>query len=390
MIFSTSYRARSEIWAVEVETGTLRPLVKTPAAAYDPVVTPDGRILYFSALTSEVKDLWRLAISPDLTELGEPAPGRRAGRVERAHRRHLGRRQEAGLRRLLHPLEPVAARPRTTRAWRAGEAQPLTYGDDRYSRPSFSPDGKTLAFDFWKTGVPINVWLMDWKSGERRQALRSGAATSHASWLADGRLAFTSWDEKTQTRAYLRFDPAAGAESPLKELPRDADWAVLSPDGRKLAYHTRAQGTSLNIWLQDLESGGAARQVTFHENLAGFPVFSHDGKWLAYQVRQGDDTQLWQLELATGLARQLTFDPGASYPFSYLPDDSRIAFAGLREGLWNLYWIAPGNLEQKALTRSSSLTSYLRYPTFSPDGKTLVYEKAESSGDLFLVDGFLQ
>jgi serine/threonine protein kinase/Tol biopolymer transport system component len=387
VVFSTSYRARSEIWAVEVETGTLRPLVKSPAAAYDPVVSPDGKRLYFSALSSEVKDLWELEISEGLTEIGTPrlVAGLGVSSLRSPAISKDGKQLVFAAYSTRSNLWQLAIDPRDGAP--LGEAKALTYGDDRYSRPSFSPDGKTLAYDFWKTGVKIDVNLMDWKSGERRQALRSQASTSHASWLADGRLGLSSWDEKT--RSYLLLDPAGGAEAPLEELPKDADWAFMSRDGQRLAYHTRGQGTSLNVWLRDLAAKTPARQVTFHENLAGFPIFSHDGKWIAYQVRQGDDTQLWQLEISTGLARQLTFDPGASWPFSYFPDDSRIAFAGLRDGLWNLYWIAPGSLEQKALTLSSSLTSYLRYPTFTPDGKTLVYEKAESSGDLFVVDRFL-
>ena len=386
VIFTTSYRTRSEIWAIEVASGTLRPLVRSASAAYDPAISPDGKRLYFSALSNEVKDLWQVAVSRDLTEVGPPTmvAGLGVSSVRTPSISKDGKKlifAAYATRSNLWQLEmdPLAAQP-------IGEARPLTYGDDRYSRPSFSPDGKTLAFDFWKTGSPINVWRMDWKSGERHQALRSRAATSHASWLVDGTLVLSSWDEKV--RSLLRTDPGGGGETPIKELPKDADWAVVSRDGLKLAYHTR-QGTSLNIWLQDLGANTPPRQVTFHENLAGFPVFSHDGKFLAYQVRQGEDTQLWQLEIATGVARQLSFEKGASWPFSFTPDDSRIAFAGLRSGLWNLYWIVPGTLEQKALTRSGSLTSYLRYPTFSPDGKTLVYEKAESSGDLFLVDGFL-
>ena len=387
VVFSTSYRARSEIWAVEVETGTLRPLVRSTNAAYDPVVSPNGKRLYFSALSSEVKDLWELDISADLTEVGTPrlvaglgVSSLRSPAISKDGKKLVFAAYSTRSNLWQLPIDPRDGAP-------AGEAKALTYGDDRYSRPSFSPDGKTLAYDFWKTGVKINAWLMDWKSGERRQAVQAQASTSHASWLADGRIGLSSWDEAT--RSYLLADPAGSAFTPVEELPKDADWAVLSRDGKRLAYHTRGQGTSLNVWLRDLEAKTPARQVTFHENLAGFPIFSHDGKWLSYQVRQGDDTQLWQLELSTGLARQLTFDPGASWPFSYFPDDSKIAFAGLRDGLWNLYWIAPGSLEQRALTLSSSLTSYLRYPTFSPDGKTLVFEKAESNGDLFLVDAFL-
>ncbi len=386
VIFTASHRSRSEIWAVEVATGVLRPLVRT-LAAYDPAITPDGKRLFFSATSSEVKDLWQVEISPDLTQIGEPTQvaglgvsSVRTPAISKDGKKLLFAAYATRSNLWQIDLDPATLLPR-------GESRALTYGDDRYSRPTFSRDGKTLTFDFWKTGVLINVWLMNWKTGERHQALRSTASTSHGSFLLDGRVGLTTFDG--ENRNYAAADPSSGNETLLTELPKDADWAVLSPDGRRLAYHTRALGTSLNIWLRELDSAKPARQITFHENLAGFPVWSHDGKWLAYQVRQGEDTQVWQIEIATGLTRQITFEAGSSWPFSFSPDDTRIAFAGLRHGLWNLYWIEPGSLEQGALTRSSSLTSYLRYPCFSPDAKTLVYEKADTSGDLFLVDGFL-
>lgn len=386
VIFSTSYRGRSEIWAIEIESGALRPLVRSSPSAYDPEISPDGRRLYFAAVSNEVKDLWQLELSPDLQKIGTPTQvaGLGVSSVRTPILSQDGKKMVFAAYSTRSNLWQIDIDANAFKP--LGEARPLTYGDDRYSRPAFSPDGLELAFDHWKTGVPINVWRMDWKSGQKRQALRSQASTSYAGWLADGQLSLSSWDGKT--RVLQRVD-ASGAVTPLVELPKDADWAVLSRDGARLAFHTRGQGTSLNVWLQDLADKKPARQVTFHENLAGFPVFSPDAKWLTYQVRQGEDTQVWLLELATGLGRQLTFDQGASYPFSYTPDGSRIAFAAERQAMWNLYWILPGSLEQLALTRSTSLTSYVRYPVFSPDGKTLVYEKAETTGDLFLVDGFL-
>jgi Tol biopolymer transport system component/serine/threonine protein kinase len=386
VVFSSSYRGVSEIWSVAVEDGVVRRLVNEPRASFDPAVSPDGRRVYFSALANEVKDLWEIEVDPeDLKPLGQPREvaglgvssvrqpafaAKGGGMVFSAYSTH------SNLWRL--EIDPVTREA-------VGAAKPLTYGDDRYSRPAFSPDGKFLAFDHWKTGIEIDVWTLELASGKRQHLGVGQGRTSQASWTPDQRVAFSTWDR--ESRSLDRYDPQTQARTPWKPLPLDADWASVAPNGRWLAYHTRGNGSTPNVWLMDLE-GTSTEQITFHENLAGFPVWSRDSRWLAYQVRQGESSQLWLLELATRTTRQLTFSTGNSWPYSFSPDNQGIAFAGLRNGIWNLYWIDRATLETHELTHATTLTSYPRYPTWAPDGRSILFELSESRSDLFVVAGF--
>ena len=83
---------------------------------------------------------------------------------------------------------------------------------------------------------------------------------------------------------------------------------------------------------------------------------------------------------------QLTDEPGLSWPHSFSPDADKIAFAGMRDGVWNLYWVPRKNKEQKRLTNYSKLNAYVRYPAWSPLGDRIVFEHAETTGNVWLME----
>ena len=89
---------------------------------------------------------------------------------------------------------------------------------------------------------------------------------------------------------------------------------------------------------------------------------------------------------AGGEPLQLTFDPGQNWPFSFSPDGDKVAFAALRDGEWNLWWVSRSTGEQQRLTESPRLNAYVRYPAWSPRGDRIVYELAETTGDIWLVE----
>ena len=85
--------------------------------------------------------------------------------------------------------------------------------------------------------------------------------------------------------------------------------------------------------------------------------------------------------------RHLTTDRGKSWPYSWSPDSDKIAFAGLREGFWNVWWVSRTTGEQRRLTGFEMLNGYVRYPAWSPRGDSIVFERAETTGDLWLLAG---
>ena len=85
-----------------------------------------------------------------------------------------------------------------------------------------------------------------------------------------------------------------------------------------------------------------------------------------------------------GQPTQLTKEKGRSWTHSFSPAGDKIAFAGQRDGIWNIYWLAIDTKEQRKLTTYTALNAFVRYPAWAPN--QIVYEQAETSGNLWLIE----
>ncbi len=118
----------------------------------------------------------------------------------------------------------------------------------------------------------------------------------------------------------------------------------------------------------------------------GFPCWSPDGGSLAFEMKRGDDAYLVTIPRDGGEITQLTSERGQSWPGSWSPDGDKIAFAGLRDGVWNIWWVSRGTKARKRLTNNTKPNVYVRYPSWSPRGNQIIYEYAETSGNVWLID----
>src|ERR1035437_1716203 len=109
----------------------------------------------------------------------------------------------------------------------------------------------------------------------------------------------------------------------------------VSPDGKSVLFtlHTNDLAKAKrvgHIWLMDVD-GKNARQFTFSEKGESSPIFSPDGKWIAFiSPRDGDDN-LYVISASGGEARRLTtVSTGVSDPL-WSPDGKWIVFSSRSE-----------------------------------------------------------
>jgi dipeptidyl aminopeptidase/acylaminoacyl peptidase len=107
---------------------------------------------------------------------------------------------------------------------------------------------------------------------------------------------------------------------------------VLSPDGRQVVYSvTTTEADTLtrvaHLWLVPADGSGPPRQLTAGEKGERDPVFSPDGKQLAFIADRSGSPQLHLLHLEGGEARRLTsLATGVQGPLRWSPDGGRIGF----------------------------------------------------------------
>ncbi len=363
------------IWSMSTQGADFKRLV---VGAFDPLYAPDGARIYFA------KDygLWSLSIDPRSGEpVGEPVqlvPATGSGRI-----RFLTIYAD-GKKLAFSPLTSHSnlwSLPLSANSSQAtGPPVPLTQNTNfRTNLPSFSPDGRKIAYLSWPAGAP-NIWLMEADGKQPTQLTTSGAIVP--SWLGYERVAFLL---RREERTRLWSVPIGGGnEQPLFDFNDKVDFARVSPDGKAVAFNSKKSGTT-NVWTISA-TGGAAKQLTFDRELMAFPCWSPDGKFLAFQVKRGDDQHVAIIQRGGGtMPTQLTFDQGVSFVHSWSPAGEKIAFAGFRNGYWNLWWVSRATKQQKQLTNYTKLNSFVRYPAWSPLGQQMVYEYAETTGNIWVM-----
>jgi Tol biopolymer transport system component/DNA-binding winged helix-turn-helix (wHTH) protein len=262
-----------------------------------------------------------------------------------------------------------------------GSVERLTKDNVRSTYPTYSADGR-IAFLQIVLGRPATTWVVN-DDGRNREPLSAGLeeSTLVAQWSPDGKRVLVVLGDGKDTHRFAWIDVATRQISAISRPLDDVHNLRLSPDGRQLAFHVIDPAGAMNVWKETF-ADGSRTQLTFDKEAISYPAWSWDGKWLAVEIKRGDSTYVGVLPSDGGTAEQLTFDKGQSWPNSWAPDNDRIAFAGNRDGVWNIFSVSKRSKAVKQLTRFTT-SDYVRYPAWSPKGNRIVFEAEERVGSIW-------
>ncbi|MGA2215915.1 MAG: protein kinase [Bryobacteraceae bacterium] len=258
-----------------------------------------------------------------------------------------------------------------------GKTQPLLAKPGFYLRPRLSPDGGRLAMDM-RVGANQDIWVYDWKrSGMTR--LTFDGSNQNQVWTPDGRyIIFGGKRGMFWTRSDGASKPQPLTRSSNVEYPYS-----VAPDGKRLAFHSATLGTGFDLWTVPLESdGGGLRagkpevflQTPFDER---YPVFSPDGRWLAYSSNESGSFQVYVRAFPDqGRRWQISNDGGLTPTWSrdgrellFRTEDNRIMVANLTAKGDSFAADGPKAWsEQRIADVSPGVPSY----DLAPDGKRIV------------------
>lgn len=208
--------------------------------------------------------------------------------------------------------------------------------DDRarnfHARPS--PDGARIAFD-------------SDRDGERAVYVANADGNDVQRISGDGFAAIPSWSPDGRTLAFVRAEPGrpkvwnlwtadveSGRASRLTSYTVGAPWGgSWFPDGRRIAYSHET-----DLVILDRETG---KRRVFKSPIRGrlvrTPAVSPDGQRVMFQVyRDG----AWLLDLTDGSMRKVLSDPSAE-EYTWAPDGKRVAYHSRGTGNWGVWVMAP-------------------------------------------------
>ncbi len=110
-------------------------------------------------------------------------------------------------------------------------------------------------------------------------------------------------------------------------LQDNASWMrypAISPDGTTIVF--TYQG---DLWRVSTD-GGAATQLTQHPAHDFMPVWSNDGKQIAFASDRYGNFDIYVIPATGGEAQRITYHSAQEYPYSFTPDNKSVVFGAAR------------------------------------------------------------
>jgi tricorn protease len=152
------------------------------------------------------------------------------------------------------------------------------------------------------------------------------------------------------------------AQEPIR-LARTPD---VSPDGKLVAFSYLG-----DIWVVET-IGGTARPVTAHTAHDIHPVFSPDGRSLAFSSNRHGSYDVYVVSVHGGRPRRLAFDSDTDMVCGWSPDGKNVLFASTRETSfphgYSLYTIPAAGGAARRLSAAEG-----KQGAFSPNGEQIAY-----------------
>jgi TolB protein len=246
--------------------------------------------------------------------------------------------------------------------------------------PAWSPDGKWLAFISRESiSAPFRLYVMTMDGHGVQAVAPNMRANGLPAWSPDGsKIAFpvivngspqTAIADASTGEAYV-VNLTGGSDSP----------PLWSPDGVWVMYLSYRDGNP-RLYAADVNCNQQEHGCRFNDKRimrsAGIgtwpPSWSPDGRTLAFTAALQGDSELYLAEsncptVSTDCmenVRRITDNTAVDYAPVWSPDGKHIAFISNRDGVNNLYLIDTATMETRQLTTSGILGEV----AWSADGK---------------------
>jgi TolB protein len=220
----------------------------------------------------------------------------------------------------------------------------LTYNDSISLFPSWSSDGKYIAYTSYKGGKP-DIYIRNLADKRESVIAQEGINISPA-WAPDRLELAATMSFSGDQEIYL----LTVAGKMIKKLTNNRSSDVSpawSADGRKIAFVSNRTGGP-QIYVLDLNSGNE-RRLTFEGKYNTQPSWSPRGDKIAYSSQVNGFHQIVVMDAEGQNPIQLTRNGGDNESPAWSPDGTLIVFSSTREGPSRLYVMTAFGNDQRRL-----------------------------------------
>ncbi|MGB7296276.1 MAG: Tol-Pal system beta propeller repeat protein TolB [Candidatus Aminicenantales bacterium] len=223
----------------------------------------------------------------------------------------------------------------------------LTFNTLRDYMPSWSPDGKTIAYTSYKN-LNAGLYLLNLEAG-KIMAVSTRGTNFSPSFSPDGkRLAFCSTMDGN-TEIYVANSDGKNIRRLTFNEAIDAS-PSWSPTGREIAFISDRSGLGQpQIYIMDAE-GSNVRRISFGGSYHDAPAWSPTGDRIVYVSRVENIFDLYVLNLRNNQIIKLTESNARNESPSWSPDGRHIVFSSNLSGSLQLYAVDYDGANLRRLT----------------------------------------
>jgi dipeptidyl aminopeptidase/acylaminoacyl peptidase len=297
------------------------------------------------------------------------------------------------------PAPQAVTDPKTIASKPNAQVEPRTFTIEKLymtrqvGRPTWSPDGKSIAFISNMSGGN-NIWLVPAEGGWPVQLTVSDQRQTAPAWSPDGKwIAYQSDYDGDELWDIFLVSPKTGKVVNLTNTREIAELnPTWSPDGRYLAYEVKPKTSAayeIDIYDTLMREVKHLTTNTPQDQSNSDPIWSKDGKYIVYTQDQakGTDSNVFVTEVASGQSALLTPHVGEQrYSANDIsPDGKRILISSnAANGFENVGLLEISNKKISWLTKDKWA---IRGHDFSPDGKHITFTaNVDGNEDIYLHD----
>lgn len=365
--------ATSRIYVVPSGGGEALALTSADSVALTPSWSPDGQWLFFSSNRGGPFNLWKARFEEGrLSSLHQETTG--SGHDLRPHLDPSGHR-------LLYSNVRV-----NVNVWEldpgTGSAVQVTSETTTEAAPRPSPDGSSVIFASNRSGGNA-VWLMDRKNGNLKQVSTAyEPVVEYMEWSPEGKYLFYLMSRRDSSQKTVwQYELDSESLHKVYEGALRSGTFCVSAQARYLILAQAAP--QQGIVRIELSSGKSELLAQPASGVAFDAACSADGRWVAYHVERGNQRKIWVVPHSGGAAQQLTFgDSEDSHP-AWSPDSRLVYFTRNHH---DIYEVSRSGGEPRRVTGYQSFSIAVDYPATTPGGKTILFNRNDTTGDIYILE----